>query len=184
MRGRSILRSRIEEISMASLIFGFIASMGTIMLVMMVLLNSYLQRYSPTAAQQPPTVIGPNAASPHQTGRLGTTYGLTDGSSSSEAARTLASDAAVSRDPESTPAPVKDSDNAQTSATAETAQTITDNGEMPIPAPAEVKNVTPQKSANHHKVSRHRAKSRRSALRSKSQAPYGYGSFSGDGTRF
>ena len=170
---------------MESLIFGFIASMGTILVVLMVLLNSYLQRYSPTAAQeQPQSVIGPNAASEHQTGQLRTTSELTDGSPSSEAARTPATDAAVSKDPERTPAPVKDSDNAQTPATAETAPTTSDNGEIPIAAHAEAENVKPQKSASHHRVSRHRERPHRSALRSNSEAPYGYGSFSGDGTRF
>jgi len=170
---------------MASLIFGFIASMATILVVLMVLLNSYLQPSSPTAVQQqPPPVIGRNAASEHQTGQLPATPRSTDGSSSSEASRTLAPDVEVSKGPESTRAPVEDSDNAQTPVTAEAAPTIPDNGEILLAAPAEAKDIKRQKLASHHRVPRHHERPYHSALRFNSEAPYGYGSFSRDDARF
>jgi hypothetical protein len=192
MHSRSVFIPSTGEASMASLIFGFIASMATILVILMVLLNSYLQPYSPTAVQQQPApVIGRNAASDHQTGQLPATPKSTDPKStdpkstdpkstdvspSSEAARTLATDVEVAK-PESTPAPAEDSDNVLP-VTAEAAPTIPDNKEIPIAAPAEAKDIKRQKSASHHRASRHHEK------RYQAEEPYGYGSFSRDDGRF
>lgn len=178
MHSRSALISSTGEASMASLIFGFIAAMGTILVILMVLLNSYLQPYSPTAVQlQPAPVIGRNAASVDQTGQLPATPRSTDASPSSEASRAPATDVEVSK-PESMPAPVEDSDNVLP-VTAEAAPTIPDNAEIPIAAPAEAKDIKRKKSASRHRASRHHERSYHA------ETPYdGYGSFSRDDGRF
>lgn len=173
MLSRNVLVSSTGEASMASLIFGFIASMGTILVVLMVLLNRYLQPSPPTAVQQqPPPVIGGNAASEHQTGQLPAGPRSTDGSPSSAASRTLATDVEISNGPESTPAPVEDSDNAQMPPTAE-APPIPDNGEIPVAAPAEAENIKQQRVASHHRAPRHHERRHHSARRFNSEAPYG-----------
>ena len=51
LHSRPVLTPSTGEVSMASLIFGYIASMATILVVLMVLLNSYLQPSLPTAVQ-------------------------------------------------------------------------------------------------------------------------------------
>ena len=154
MHSRSVLMSSTSEATMASLIFGYIASMATIGVVLMVLLNNHLQPSSPTALQQqPPPVIGRNAASDHQSGQLAATPGSTERSASGEALRTVATDVEVSRDPESMRPLVEDSDNAQPPVTAEAAPTIPDSGEEPVAAPAEER----QKLASHHRVRHERS---------------------------
>ena len=154
MLSRSVPISSTGEATMASLIFGYIASMATIGVVLMMLLNSHLQPSSPTALQQqPPPVIGQNAASGLQTVQLPATPRSTESSPSSEALRTLATDVEVSKGPESARAAVEDSDDAQPPMTAEAAPTIADSGEIPVAAPATER----QKLASHHRVHHQRS---------------------------
>jgi hypothetical protein len=167
---------------MASLIFGYIASMATILVVLMVLLNNYLQPSYPTALQQqPPPLIGRDAASEHQTRPLPATRS-TDGSPSSEV-QTLATNVELSKGPESARAPLRDSGNAQTPVTAEAAPAAPDSGEIPVAAPADAKTIKPQKLVSHHSVRRHYERPYHSALGFKPEAPYRqtYGPFSRGG---
>ena len=178
--------SQFGEASMGSLIVGYIASMGTILIVLMVLLNNYLQHSSPKTAQQPLPVIGRVAAPEHQAGQLLATPRATDGSPSNEASRTLATDVAVSDGTENTPAPAKNTDNAQTPVIANATPKAPENGEIPIAAPADAAKIKPQKSASRHIVRRHNERSYQSALGFYPEPPYRqtYGPFSRGGTRF
>jgi len=178
--------SQFGEASMGSLILGYIASMGTILIVLMVLLNNYLQHSSPKTAQQPLPVIGRVAAPEHQAEQLLATPGAADVLPSNDAPRIRATDATVSESKVNSLASANGTNNAQTPVIAETTPKVPENGEIPIAAPPAAAKIKPQKSASRHIVRRHNERPYEPALGFYPEPPYRqtYGPFSRGGTRF
>jgi cytoskeletal protein RodZ len=165
------------EASMASLIFGFLGVMAAILVVLMVLLNSYLQRFSPTAMEeQPPPPMVQNAGAERKTEQVSPVLSST-GSPSGEALRTLTTDVEVSKGPDSPPPAVDEPHIAQPPAPATpeaVPATPDDTEEAPAAPAAEAKDGKPHSQASHHRVSRHHGRTHRSAQRYNGEASYGF----------
>jgi hypothetical protein len=173
---------RFGETSVGSLILGYIVTMGTILVVLMVLLNSYLEPAAPSTAHQPPLpAIGQVAASVHQAGQLPAASPA--GSPANEASRTPAANAAAGEGTANPPAPFSD---AQAPVTADAAPTIAEHAETPTAAAADSARIKPQKSANRRKVHRQYDRPYGWALGYNGEAAYrqSYGPFSRGGARF
>ena len=168
MRGLNSLASSAAEVSMASLIYGYLAAMAAILVVLMTLLNSYLKPPTPTAVPPPPPAIGRNGATDQQTGQLPAAPGPTDASPPGAVSRALSTGVEVSK-PESAPAPVEDSSNAQMPVNAEAAPAVPDDEKAPVGEPAKAEDVKPRRSASHHRASRHHER------RHHAEAPYDSG---------